>query len=121
MPHLTRPLRRRPRVERQVLAILRQERDARVVPGAPPCFARLRELAAAEGYAILPPDTPYLGEAELTLLSWIAAAQRTVTAGCEPAAHPLGTVISHCAKILGEMGLRLYPLSLYSPRLRNMG
>lgn len=120
MTHSARPLNRRPRVERQILAILRGEKGAMPQPPGTTCFLRLRILARRQGIALLPPGTPYLGEGELTLLSWIAAAQRTVPAGFRPANACLAAVAARCAGRLGDLGLRLYPFTLYSHHLREL-
>ncbi len=65
------------------------------------------------------PHTPFLSPGELTLLSWLARAQRTNAPGCAPPGeHRLAAAIEQCAKILSRMKLRLYPLTFYAYRIR---
>ncbi|WP_334185855.1 hypothetical protein [Novosphingobium sp.] len=116
----TRTLNRRPRVERQVLALLRGREGHCAADDDPGwCFAELRDLARQEGLKIMPPETAFLSSGELTLLSWLARAQRSHAPGCRPPDHPrLAAAIEACARILSRMNLRLYPLTLYAYRIR---
>ncbi|WP_146037385.1 hypothetical protein [Novosphingobium guangzhouense] len=102
-----------------MLAILRGHEGAAGGRGVADDFARLRDLARAGGYPVLPVGTPYVGASELMLLSWLAVAQRVVAPGCQaPSQDDLASVISTCAERLSAKGLRLYPLTLYAHRLR---
>lgn len=116
----TRTLNRRPRVERQVLTLLRgRETTSIKADKSASCFAALRRLAEKEGFRIMPPNTQFVTPCELTLLSWLARAQRTNAPGCQPPRHPvLAAAIDQCAEILGQMDLRLYPLTFYAYRIR---
>lgn len=113
-------LNRRPRVERQVLALLRGGRgavsqDRSVVHH----FRKLRILAAREGYAVLAPEVQFLGAGERVLLAWIAMSQRTFAPGCRSPSPPeLSAVISQCGAALVRLNLRLYPLTFYSHAIR---
>ncbi|MEE4451003.1 hypothetical protein [Novosphingobium resinovorum] len=115
----TNTLRRRPRVERQVLRILRggdyPSLDRRVAQD----FAALREAARREGHVVLPAEAGYLSDGELMLLAGLAVSQRLVAPGCQEVREgPLAAVIAACAERLTGMGLRLYPLTLYAHRVR---
>ncbi len=117
MTHSNRTLHRRPRIERRVLAILR---GADLVDGDAEksnAFRRLRHIAARKDMEILSPQTRYLGDDELTLLAWLAAAQRINAADMLPADRCLFAVIARCARLLEEADLKLYPLTLYRPWL----
>jgi hypothetical protein len=127
-------LRRRTHVERRVLALLRGEdmgmppigakrpRRTRAAPVATPAhhrrFKELRKLAALRGFAVLAPDTPYVGAGELRLLSWLAQAQRVAGPETFPGDPLLAAAIAHCAGLLNGRGVRLSPLTLYGTRLR---
>lgn len=116
----TRTLNRRPRVERQVLALLRgRETTSSRGDEAASCFTALRSLAQKEGFRIMPQETAFVSPCELTLLSWLARAQRTHAPGCQPPRHPiLAETIDQCAEALTRMDLRLYPLTFYAYRIR---
>ncbi|MFK4875202.1 hypothetical protein [Novosphingobium sp. ZW T3_23] len=112
-------LNRRPRVERQVLTLLRGGRalphDRHVVHQ----FRSLRVIAAREGYAVLSPDARFLGADELVLLAWLAMSQRITAPGCRPPSTPeLSAAISRCGAVLCRLNLRLYPLTFYSHAIR---
>lgn len=67
---------RRPRVERQVLAMLRgSDGMASLDKGVARRFSRLRALAEEEGYGVLPLDAKFLSSGELILLAWLAMGQ----------------------------------------------
>ena len=117
MTFTNRSLRRRPRVERRVLAMLRGENDRSRDDPLVAAVARLRHLARRKGLVIQDPGALYLGDDELTLLSWVAAAQRVAAAHLRPADRCLAAIIARCASLLEEAGLRLYPLTLYKHRL----
>lgn len=117
MSYSNRSLRRRPRVERRVLAMLRGENEASSDDLFVAAFARLRHLAPRKGPQIQHPGALYLGDDELTLLSWIAAVQRIAAVHLRPADCCLAAIITRCASLLEEAGLRLYPLTLYQHRL----
>jgi len=127
-------LRRRTAAERKALAMLRGESFAVVAAGVPdrrrrrPAssptashlrqFADLRLLAQRHGLTILPPASPYVGPDELRLLAWLAGAQRTIRPTSVFDDPTLATAIVRCAGLLGGMGLRLSPPTLYWARLR---
>lgn len=117
MTYSNRALRRRPRVERRVLAMLRDENDPAVDDLLVAAFVSLRHLARRQGLQIQHPDALYLGDDELTLLSWIAAAQRIAAVHLRPVDRYLAAIITRCASLLEEAGIRLYPLTLYQHRL----
>ena len=117
MTYSNRALRRRPRVERRLLAMLRDENDPAVDDPLIAAFVRLRHLARRKGLVIRRPDVLYLGDDELTLLSWIAAAQRIAVAHLRPTDRCLAAIITRCAALLEGAGFRLYPLTLYRHRL----
>ncbi|MFT4052869.1 MAG: hypothetical protein QM681_00055 [Novosphingobium sp.] len=72
----TLPVRRRTRAERIVLAYLRGDGRAQRTGDLDARFHRLRQVAARAGLEVMAPDSAYVGQGELTLLCWIAAAQR---------------------------------------------
>lgn len=124
-------LRTRPHAERRVLVLLRggtltrQPRPGRSnevpVPSAAQLrrFADLRHAAKEAGLIILAPETVYIGIGELHLLSWLAEAQRVIGLHSAPASPQLITALNACAGLLDGLGIRLSPLTLYGPRLRN--
>jgi len=114
----SRSLRRRPRIERRVLAILRGEDDPLLNGNPDNAFVRLNHLARRKGLVIHAADNVYLGDDELSLLSWLAASQRASAQHLRPADHCLAAVIRRCADLLDDAGVRLYPLSLYWHRLQ---
>ncbi len=112
-PHL-RParlaLRRRSAAEQRVIRLIRgdagQGPDAAAIPTAQ--FARLRDLAARNALMIHPPGTGWLSPNELTILGWLAQAQRI--AGYRRDFHPDATLtmtVVHCAGTLDALGVRL--------------
>jgi len=127
-------LKRRTLVERKALALLRgtniapqragMVRPSRTRMAAAPTpaqaqhFTELRRLAARHGLAILSPASPYLGADELTLLAWLAGAQRVIGPGSAPAPGDpaFAAALLRCADLLDAMGLRLSPLTLYAAR-----
>jgi hypothetical protein len=113
MTFSNRNLRRRPRIEQRVLGILRGGGVLEARSGLADPFRRLRQAAERQGLAILPLETRYLGDDELTLLGWIAAAQRSKAGELRPADRCLHAIVCRCARMLEEEGLRLYPLTLY--------
>ncbi|MPS68674.1 hypothetical protein ACLIMP_17440 [Novosphingobium aerophilum] len=117
MAYSNRSLRRRPRVERRVLSLLRGEET---LAEHAACFVRLRTLATRRALTVLQPGTLYLGDDELTLLGWIAAAQRQVSRRFRPDDRCLAASIERCAGILDEAGLHLHPLTLYEHWLRGL-
>jgi hypothetical protein len=124
-------LRNRPDTERRVLLLLRgasldmvprsRRRKVNNMPKAEHmrCFAHLRRVAGEHGLVLQPPDLAYVGEDELRLLSWLAEAQRVVSAGTAPIEPDLRAAIMRCAGLLDGMGFRLSPLTLYGARLRD--
>jgi hypothetical protein len=106
-------LRRRPRIEQRVLALLRGGEVLEERQGRPDTFRRLRQIAGRKGYVILSASAGYLGDDELTLLGWIAAAQRTTASHLQRADRCLLAALQRCAVVLEEEGLRLRPLTLY--------
>jgi len=103
-------LRRRSSVEQRVIRLIRgeagQEVDAALVLGAQ--FGKLRDLAMRNALVIHSPGTPYLSLNELTLLGWLAQAQRV--AAYRQSFHPdamLTMTVVHCAGTLDALGLRL--------------
>ncbi|WP_395396601.1 hypothetical protein WBP07_28405 [Novosphingobium sp. BL-8A] len=121
MSYSSRFLRRRPRIERQVLAILRGEDDLLLTGSDAQAFAALRQLARSNGFVIHEPKTIYVGDHELALLSWLAAAQRISASHLRPKDRMLAANIRRCAMLLENAGLRLYPLTLYSRMLEHTG
>ena len=121
MSYSSRFLRRRPRVERLVLAILRGEDDLLLTGSDAQAFAALRQLARSNGFVIHEPKTIYVGDHELALLSWLAAAQRISASHLRPKDRMLAANIRRCAMLLENAGLRLYPLTLYSRMLADTG
>ncbi|RJG55897.1 hypothetical protein D0Z70_07650 [Sphingobium terrigena] len=102
-------LRRRSLVEQRVIHLIRGEaeegRDA--MPAMQ--FARLRDLATRNVLVIHRPGTPYLSPGELTLLGWLALAQRI--ASYRQSFHPdpsLTMTVVHCAGTLDALGVRLH-------------
>lgn len=82
------------------------------------CFARLKSLADARGLRILAPGTRFASAAELTLLGWLADAQRLVATGSAPDDPDFLETIRRCGQALTQMNLHLPPLSLHvQPRL----
>ncbi|WP_395396591.1 hypothetical protein WBP07_28355 [Novosphingobium sp. BL-8A] len=111
----TRPISRRPRVERQVIALLRGEDTTLIKPR---CLVQLRHLADSRGITVLPPGANYLSNSELTLLAWIAAAQRTAYRALFPPDPIIASLVERCALRLCKDGLLLQPFSLYSGWLK---
>lgn len=113
-------LHRRPRMERQVLALLRGgEGMAELDRSIARSFGRLRTLARQEGYVVLPCDAGFLSPDELVLLAWLAMGQRRLTPGCrKPAPPELAAAISECSTALESLRLRLYPLTFYTHWVR---
>lgn len=126
-------VRRRTHVERRVLALMRGEitssaamprRSARAsaAPQASPALledlAELRDEASAFGLPIQPPKTAYVSQAELTVLAWLAEAQR-VGARSPTDLDVLNAAIRRCATGLNALGLRLSPITLYALRIPN--
>jgi hypothetical protein len=120
MSYSNRSLRRRPRIERRVLAILRGENDPFLDHQHAAAFTRLRVLASRQGLIIQDADARYLGDDELTLLSWLAAAQRVAVRHLRPQNRRLAAVLTRCAVLLEKAGLRLYPFTLYGHRLQDV-
>ncbi|MFT3966311.1 MAG: hypothetical protein QM690_10555 [Sphingobium sp.] len=105
-------LRRRSIMEQRVVRLIRGERpDA--MPSVPAMqFGRLRDLAVRNALVIHPPGTPFLSVNELTLLGWLALAQRV--AGYRRQFHPdamLTMTVVHCAGTLDALGIHLPPLT----------
>lgn len=129
-------LRRRTHVERKVLSLLRgadslpprspRRRPDRSKAASAPApshsryFSDLRHHAARRGLRVRPPETPYISEAELALLSWLAEAQRVAGPSSAPDDAPLVAALARCAGLLDGMGLHLSPLTLYGARLRDL-
>ncbi len=115
-------LRRRPSAEQRVIHMLRG--DDIPVDGAAPFhagqFGKLRTLAERHGFTIARPGTPYVTVHELTLLGWLASAQRVQ--GYSRACHydaMLAMTVVHCAGTLDALGIRLPALAIQhgSPRM----
>lgn len=119
-------LKRRTLVERKALALLRGAEGAATLASGlrgralkvPPtaaqarCFTELRRIAIRDGFSVLPPSAPYMGADELTVLAWLAAAQRVFAPDYAPEADPaLRAAILRCAGLLDGMGLRLSTLT----------
>lgn len=119
MAYSNRLLRRRPRIERRVLALLRGETDPLLDGHDVNAFVRLRHLARRKGLVIHEAEVPYLGDDELTLLSWLAASQRIAATHLRPADRCLAAIITRCGIALQQAGLMLYPLTLYQYRLQS--
>ncbi|WP_232495540.1 hypothetical protein [Novosphingobium kaempferiae] len=117
MGYSNRALHRRPRTEQAVLGILRGERKALRSPAEIQAFDQLGALAGANGIAICDIGTAYLGDGELRLLSWLAAAQRPTKEVVPPDDVQLYAAIAECASLLLASGMRLYPLTLYRRHL----
>lgn len=123
-------LRNRPHVERRVLMLLRgaplarSPRSSRFRDAPEPSpaqlrrFTDLRRAATRYGLVVHSPETPYVCEGELRLLSWLAEAQRIAGARSAPNDPRLVATIAACAGLLDGLGLRLSPLTLYGARLR---
>jgi hypothetical protein len=111
---------RRPRVERQILAILRGgEGMAELDRSIASSFSQLRRLARREGYVVLQRDAGFLSSDELVLLAWLAMGQRRLTPGCrKPTPPELAAAISECSTALESLKLRLYPLTFYTHWVR---
>ena len=132
-------LRRRTHVERKVLLMLRDtgaalpsptprrsrrtepQKPAPLAPAQSRYFSDLRQEAARQGLTVQPFETPYISQAELTLLSWLAEAQRITVPSTAPGDAGLTAALAGCAGLLDGLGLRLSPLSLYGARLRAHG
>lgn len=116
----TMPIRRRARAERTVLAHLRGDarRSTRELEVR---FRRLRQIAARAGLEIMPTGTAYVSQSELTLLSWIAEAQRVAGPFSVPDNRCLAEIVRRCAEALSTASLRLPPLTLYISRFREVG
>jgi hypothetical protein len=112
----TLPLRRRTRAERRGLAILRDSQPVLSDPDAARCFRLLRRLATRRGMTVHLPETPYVSESELAILSWIANGQRSGEPLLPVDDRKLAIVTSRCATLLNHMQLRLSPLTLHSGR-----
>lgn len=128
-------LRRRTHVERKVLSLLRggdaarpqlqrRPRDKTRIGLAPPtltnrCFSDLRHHAGRQGLRVQPPLIPYVSEAEIILLSWLAEAQRVAGPGSAPDDANLMAALADCAGLLNAIGLRLSPLTLYGARFHS--
>ncbi|WP_148649479.1 hypothetical protein [Novosphingobium barchaimii] len=117
MTYSNRALYRRPRTEQAVLAMLRGERNSLRGADQNCAFGRLRYLARQSGLVIYDADTGYLGDDELTVLSWLAISQRPRTKALQPADPALASAINDCASRLIEAGMRLYPITIYQYHL----
>jgi len=127
-------VRRRSLAERRALALLRGENmpspaieagrsnRARPALGLKPAhrryFVDLRRLAEQHGLTVQPPATPFISVEEMTLLSWLAEAQRISYSDCARDDPRLVAAVARCAGMLDGIGLRLSPLTLYGARLR---
>lgn len=132
MTATTLALSRRTYVERKVLSLLRGGDEGRPLirsrsyNGTTTCaesmteadryFGDLRRHVARLGLRVQPPATPYVTEAELMVLSWLAQAQRVAGFSSAPADAALLSALAGCAGLLDGMGLRLSPLTLYGAR-----
>jgi murein tripeptide amidase MpaA len=76
-------------------------------------FGRLRDLAHRAGMRVNVPGTSWLGRDELSLLAWLAQAQRVLsyTKSFHRDAMLTLTVV-HCAGTLNALGIQLPPLTL---------
>jgi hypothetical protein len=116
----TLPVRRRTRAERIVLAYLRGDRCARR-NDLELRFHRLRQIAARSGLEVMAPGSAYVSQSELTLLCWIAAAQRMAAPMSMPDNQCLAEIVRRCAEALDAADLRLPPITMYISRFRDAG
>ncbi|MFT3967242.1 MAG: hypothetical protein QM690_15305 [Sphingobium sp.] len=108
-------LRRRASAEQRAIRMIRggDAGDGDAMPVHAVQFGRLRALAIKNGLAVQPPASPFVSGDELSLLAWLAQAQRV--AGYGEIFHPdaaLTLTIAHCAGTLDAIGIRLPPLAL---------
>lgn len=107
-------LRRRTFAEQRVIRMLRGDpTDDRAQFVYEQQFRRLRDLAGRGGLRVNAPGTAWLASDELTLLSWLAQAQRV--AGYTRPFHVDGVLtltVVHCAGTLNALGVQLPPLTL---------
>ena len=96
-----------------MLAILRGEERIAPADGQQELFLTLRALACANSLSIQPAGAPYVSEGELTLLAWIAAAQRMDGLATTKLNPDMAGVIRLCAEQLSAHHLQLSPLTLY--------
>lgn len=97
--------------------MLRGERDVLRTSDHRHGFDELRQLAQERGLIVQARRTAYLGDDELLLLSWLAAAQRPTTERLLPGDVQITSSVLRCAAILTEAGIRLHPLTLYRHHL----
>lgn len=114
----TLPIHRRTRAERTVLAYLRGEARAHRSKELDLRFRRLRQIAVRAGFGVMAPGSSYVSQHELSLLCWIAEAQREIGPVSVPASRCLAAAVQRCAEALDAASLRLPPLTLYFSRFR---
>jgi hypothetical protein len=84
-------------------------------------FHRLLEIATRIGFDIISPGSAYISESELTLLCWIAVAQRMAGPIYGPDSRCLAEVVLRCANALDSVFLRLPPITMYISCFREAG
>jgi hypothetical protein len=101
---------RRSLKEREALGLLRGREGGEREGELAACFAQLRESAVREGMIVFPPNAPYISGDEMTLLSWIAQAQRM--GWQREAVDPrFAALIAQCARELLRSQIRLSRIS----------
>lgn len=128
---LTMALRRRTAAEQRVVQLLRLAAACvqagmpldlagtklRIPEGAVEDFLDLVRLAAARGYMIQPPGSPYAGSEELRLVGLLAQAQRTHVHNAVPLDKALQEAVGRCARVLNTGGLYLPAIAMVSAQL----
>ena len=105
----TMALKRRSFIEQRVIRMLRGDQtDDRALFLYEAQFGRLRDLAHRAGMRVNVPGTSWLGRDELSLLAWLAQAQRVLsyTKSFHRDAMLTLTVV-HCAGTLNALGIQL--------------
>ena len=107
-------LKRRSSTEQRVIRMLRGDQtDDQALFLYEEQFGRLRDLAHRAGMRVNVPGTTWLGRDELSLLAWLAQAQRVL--GYTKSFHRNATLtltVVHCAGTLNALGIQLPPLTL---------
>lgn len=115
-------VRRRPHVERQVIALLRGDGEAlskvadrrvrMILRAEMELFEGLAREAERQSLIVLKPRAPYVGSDELLLIKWLADAQRASNAFPPDLDERVVDGVKACAEWLTAVGLRLPPRTI---------
>jgi len=115
-------VRRRPHVERHVIALLRGDGEALSKVGdrrvrlllraEMELFEGLARDAERQSFTVLRPRAPYVGSDELLLIKWLADAQRASHTFPPDLDERIVEGVKACAEWLTAVGLRLPPRTI---------